>query len=375
MRFTGNKKILLYCYQIRIRILDMNPFHPLSTVDQLAAHLRTEIQGGGLSGEMPGVAQMGKKLSVWTTTVVAALEILKREGLLKTRGERRRCEILGSDQGQRAGVQVKMLLYERGDVLDEYSMEFLHRLNERGHHLEFAAKTLKNMRFNVKRISELVERTGGDAWVVQAGSREVLEWFSTLPIPSFAMFGRQSRLPMASLATLKSPAVGEALRRLVVLGHHRIVMLVREERRKPTPGLLQGRFLEELKSLGIKTGPFNLPDWSDDPQGLHRCLDTLFKHTRPTAIFLGEPALFFSTQQYLLRRGIVVPRDVSLISLDAHPSFAWFHPEVSHIRADTLRQMRRIVQWVDNVANGRLDHKETLIRAEFVEGGTIGPVS
>jgi hypothetical protein len=32
-----------------------------------------------------------------------------------------------------------------------------------------------------------------------------------------------------------------------------------------------------------------------------------------------------------------------------------------------------VVQWAENVANGREDRRETLIRSEFVEGGTIGP--
>jgi DNA-binding LacI/PurR family transcriptional regulator len=238
----------------------------------------------------------------------------------------------------------------------------------------FAAKTLTDLRFDVKRVARLMEKTGGDAWVVRAGSRAVLEWFAAQSVPTFAMFGRQSNLPMASLATLKSPAVAEALRRLVGLGHHRIVMLVREDRRKPTPGLFERRFLEELERLGVETGTYNLPDWEDDSQGFHRCLDSLFRHTPPTALLPGEPSLFFATQQYLLGRGVVVPRDISLISLDDHPAFEWFKPVVSRIHTDTRRWVPRVVQWADNVAKGRDDRRETLILAEFIEGGTFGPV-
>jgi DNA-binding LacI/PurR family transcriptional regulator len=223
-------------------------------------------------------------------------------------------------------------------------------------------------------MARMVENDDADAWVVQAGSRAVLEWFATQPVPAFALFGRQSQLPMASLATLKSPAVAESLQRLVAIGHRRIVMLVREERRKPTPGLFERRFLEELQRLGVGTGAYNLPDWEDDVQGFHRCLDSLFSYTPPTALFTSEPALFFATQQHLLGKGLVVPRDVSLVCMDDHPAFEWFQPAVSHIRTDTRRWVPRIVQWVDNVAKGKEDREETLIRAEFVEGGTIGPV-
>lgn len=346
----------------------------MSTVEQLAAHLREEILSGGLGGGMPGVAKLVRHLGVGTQTVVAALEVLKQEGLLEGHGERRRCRIVAADSGKRTGLRICILLYEESDAHDEHTLELQRRLEAHGHQVALVTKTLTELRFDVNRVARLVEKTGGDAWVVRAGPRSVLEWFAARSLPAFAMFGRQTNLPMASLATLKSPAVAEALQRLVSLGHHRIVMLVREERRKPTPGLFERRFLEELERLGIETGAYNLPDWEDDSQGFHKCLDSLFRHTPPTALLLSEPSLFFATQQYLLGRGLVMPRDVSLISLDDHPAFEWFKPEVSRIHTDTQRWVPRVVQWADNVANGREDRLETLIPAEFIEGGTIGPV-
>ena len=74
-----------------------------------------------------------------------------------------------------------------------------------------------------------------------------------------------------------------------------------------------------------------------------------------------------------LGRGLAVPRDVSLVVLDDHPAFEWFEPQVSYIRHDTQRWVPRVLQWVDHVANGKEDRRETLIRAKFIEGGTIGP--
>ena len=291
----------------------MKPFRPLSAVEQLAAHLREEIRNGGLDGNMPGVAQLVRRLGVGTKTVVAALESLKQEGLLEAPGKRRRNRIKAADGGKKAGLRIRILLYEESDAHDEHTLELRHRLEERGHQVAFAEKTLADLKFDVNRVARLVNKTNGDAWVIRAGSQPVLEWFAARPVPAFALFGRQSKLPIASLATLKSPAVAKALRRLVDLGHRRIVLLAREERRKPTPGLLERRFLEELERLGIEMGPYNLPDWENDRRSFHRCLDSLFRHTPPTALFLSESALFFATQQYLAGKGLAAPRDVSLI--------------------------------------------------------------
>lgn len=352
----------------------MKPFRSLSAVEQLAAHLREEIQGGGLGGQMPGVAQLVRRLGVGTKTVVAALEILKREGTLEAQGQSRPNRIAETETGKRNGLRIRILLYEESDAHSEHIVQLKFRLEKCGHQVALTSKTMADLKFDVKRVARMVNKEDGDAWVILAGSRPVLEWFAAQPVPAFAMLGRQSKLPMASLATLKSPAMAEALRRLVDLGHRRIVMLTREERRKPTPGLLELRFLEELKRLGIGTGIYNLPDWEDNAQGFHRCLDSLFQHTPPTALLPSETALFFATQQYLVGRGLVVPRDVSVITLEDHPAFEWFHLKVSHIRNDTRQWVPRVLEWVDNVANGKEDRRETLIRAEFVEGGTIGPV-
>ena len=314
-----------------------------------------------------------RRLGVGTKTVVAAMDMLKREGVLIAPGMRRRNQIVAADRGKRAGLKIQMLLYEESDSHDEHMVELRGRLEERGHQVAFVGKTLADLKFDVNRVARLVSKTEGDAWVIRAGPRAVLEWFAAQPIPAFAMFGRQTKLPMASLATLKSPAVAKALRRLVDLGHRRIVLLVREERRKPTPGLFERRYLEELERLGIEVGPYNLPDWENDRLSFHRCLDSLFRHTPPSALLVSESALFFATLQHLTNMGLAVPRNVSLISLDDHSAFEWFEPEVSRIRTDTRRWVPRIVKWAENVANGREDRRETLIRGEFVEGGTIGP--
>lgn len=148
-------------------------------------------------------------------------------------------------------------------------------------------------------------------------------------------------------------------------------MLAHEERRKPRPALFEQNFLNELTALGLPIGSYNLPDWNDTPAGLRACLESLFQHSPPSALIIGDLPLLMPVQQFLARRGIMIPDDVSVLSTDEDPSFAWCDPVISHITWDYRPLVRRVLGWVENVAHGREDKRQTLFDAKFVEGGTI----
>lgn len=110
---------------------------------------------------------------------------------------------------------------------------------------------------------------------------------------------------------------------------------------------MERAFLEELESPGIRTGPYNLPDWKNDMEDFHRCLDSLFRHTPPTALLIDGMLLFIATQQHLAQLGIIAPRDVSLVCHDPDPAFAWCQPKVAHIEWDSRPSVSRMTRWAD----------------------------
>jgi DNA-binding LacI/PurR family transcriptional regulator len=226
---------------------------------------------------------------------------------------------------------------------------------------------------DLSRIKRLVQKTAADAWIVFTGSSEVLEWFSKQSEPAFALFGRRRGLPIPAVGPDKPPAMAAATRRLIELGHRRIVLLARTARRLPEPGAPERAFLKELADHGITPSSYNLPDWEDNMEGFHGILGSLFQHTPPTALIVDEASPFAAAQQILAERGLRVPKDVSLICTDDNAQFAWFRPSVAHIHWSSRPVVRRIVRWAANISRGRKDLRQTLTKAEFVEGGTIGP--
>lgn len=342
--------------------------------EQVAQVLRDGLRDGRWRGTIPGRIRLAAELGVNHKTANAALKLLENEGLLLSRGAGREREILLDKKSIiPSSLHIKILMYDKSDAHTEPIVQLVFRLKERGHHVTHAEKSLINLNFDVKRVAQMVEKDDADAWIVIAGPSAVLEWFAARSTPTFAMFGRQANLPLAGLSTIKHPATTKALERLVEFGHRRIVLLTGMESRKPGPGPFERWFLQELENFGIQTGPYNLPDWENDRRSLHRCLDSLFLHTPPTALFINDPVFFFATLQHLSSKGLAAPRDVSIIVMEDHPAFEWFDPEVSTFSTSTRRWVPRILQWVDHVAKGKVDRHKTLIHSRFIEGGTIGP--
>jgi DNA-binding LacI/PurR family transcriptional regulator len=229
------------------------------------------------------------------------------------------------------------------------------------------------MGMRVGRVARQVQSMDIDAWVIVGGSAEVLEWFEQRKEPAFAFHGRLMQVGLASLAVRKSPVISTLVGKLANYGHRRIVLLARTERRQPRPGFFERHFLESLESHGIPTSGYNIPEWEDSPEGLGKVIDSLFQVTPPTALLVGDSALFHAVQLHLAARGLFAPRDLSLFCNDAEESFHWTRPEVSHIEWDSRPAARRIVNWAGNIASGREDTRKTFIKARLYEGGTLGP--
>jgi DNA-binding LacI/PurR family transcriptional regulator len=308
--------------------------------------------------------------------VEEAIQRLVKEGLLVSPGAGgRRRIVLSEGMARPRALRVMILLYEDADRKASYMVDLLHRLRDTGHEAIFAEKTLRDLGMNVKRIARFAEASAADAWVVMAGSRDVLQWFAGRKTPAFALFGRNTHSALASLSLQKVDALIKLADRLVDLGHRRIVILSREERRKPTPALLEQAFLDRLEELGIPTGPYNLPDWGCSPRELRQILDSLFRHTPPTALIVDQPSLCVAVLQHLSRLGLTAPADVSLACTDMSDSFEWCDPGIAHIAWDSRPVINRVVKWADNIGHGKDDRRKIASKVRLVPGGTIGPVS
>ena len=94
---------------------------------------------------------------------------------------------------------------------------------------------------------------------------------------------------------------------------------------------------------------------------------------KPADAWIVEAARYIAAAEFLARRGIKVPEQVSLVSTDDDPSLAWCHPPIARMCWDPKPVIRRVVRWVDTVRKGKADREIINFPAEFITGGSIGP--
>lgn len=345
----------------------------LSITDQVARHLEDRVRSGYYTGLMPGRDRLVAELGVSGKTVEIALKRLEELGLLETAGAGRRRRIVAQPKESRRRLRVVILPYETADRGLGYVVDLQHRLAKAGHAAEFAPANLVGLEISPGGVAGFVRQNPADAWILMGASLEVLQWFEGQKIPAFALFGRRRTVNLAGAGPNKLPAMREVVDRLCSMGHRRIALICRSERRKPYPGATEQAFLDGLTAHGITPGSYHLPGWEATPSGFRQCLDSLFALTPPTALILDEAYQYMVAREYLARRGLPAPEQISLVCNDPDPWFEWYWPPPSHISWDPDPVIRRIVRWVKNVASGREDRRQVEVKAVFVEGGTVGP--
>jgi DNA-binding LacI/PurR family transcriptional regulator len=357
----------------------MRPLQRKSVAEQTAAHLREGLARGRWRERMPGIAPLAAELDVSRDSIQAALRLLEAEGLLQARGRGRSRAI--SRQGKaarclRVGILLPYLPLQReSPQIAELLLQLERDLEAAGFDVHIAQLAQPELRQDLRRLVRIVAQNPADAWIVVAGSRPLLRWFAHRPVPCLALFGRTHGFPIARAGPDKAPAYVAVTRRLLSLGHRRIVLIARHARRKPIPGNVERAFLAELAARGIQTGSYNLPDWVETPAGLDALLGRLFSVTPPTALIVDETPLLLGVMNSLLHRGIRVPAQVSLVSTDYDASLEWCEPSIAHMRWESDPVIRHALRWVTAVRRGSVDRTIRSSPTEFVIGGSIGPAA
>jgi DNA-binding LacI/PurR family transcriptional regulator len=321
----------------------------LSRAAQAAAVLRDEIRGGAYREILPGELVLADRLQVSRPTLRSALNILRREGLLRTtKGQRTRVLLRPTRSGGRGAPRViGVLSAAPHHAQNSFSLFLFGKLQEAAHNAGFELELRSDPRLEFscpsRSLDRLVTETQAACWVHFSSLASVQEWFRTRGIPSLLLGTAAGDLRLPYIGVDHKAVARHAVEMLLGRGLGRIAVIVpRDVLSESLPGMDRWReaFVQAGRVLRahLRVCELDFLEW-----GVKRTLDRALEASpSPVALIVLRPKHVLAIMSYLMHHGMRLPADVSLISIGYEPFLDFLTPTVAHYELNWDAFARRL---------------------------------
>jgi DNA-binding LacI/PurR family transcriptional regulator len=350
-----------------------------SLVAQTATILRENIQAGVWKDVLPGEHELCERFQVSRITLRAALLQLGREGWFKGQQGKRR-QIVQKRVSQSATApsdQVVMLSPVTLENLPAAALFWVDALRNHlaaaGYRLQFQAGHAASLQNPGHALESLIHRFRPVGWVLYLSTAPVQEWFSKRGLPCVITGSPHSGVDLSSVDMDYAATCTHAANLLAAKGRRRLAFLMP---RSGQAGNLESErgFMEAGEKLKLQGVHTLVVHHDGSVTGICRALDNLLFGADPvTGMLVAKPAHVVTAVSHLLRSGIRVPKDMSLISRDDDPLLANLVPAVTRYHTDPIlfaRKVSRLV--VDLVRGGARRRHDSRLMPTLVRGETLG---
>lgn len=351
-------------------------FRRTTVVGQTATALREAIRRGELRDPFPGSHQLARQLGISRPTVGAAFRELAAEGLLVVQQGRRarinsRCRPRASAGQPAVCVICPVTLSESVALAHPILLEMHAEFASRGVGWDVVFESRFRGRRPEARLSEVVAGRPRICWILLAVAEPIQRWFAASGIPAVVLGSCVPGLQLPSV-DLNYGAVGWHAAGAIVRQGHKRLGLILPARMLPGDAATRDQFLRYLKerAAGVCVSDCRMPD---DPVRREVTLDRLLAGPqRPTAVLSQRPALTLAVVLHALRRGLSIPRDLSIVSRDTLPVFDAAVPELTRYSSTATKLTSRIVKIALHLLAGRkVPSTPNLLTPQFIAGATL----
>ena len=349
---------------------------PESLVERTTQVLQERLADGRYGDTLPGEPRLAAELAVARGTLRKALEALAGRGWISASIDGKPRRVITTSRGarSRATRSVGVLLPRPFEAMHVGTQHFLRDLAEVTapdgitfvHHHFDATHRSRPGRF----LQALLAEHPADLWLIYEASIPVARYFRDTAIPAIICGGSAVDEGLSYCGFDGVAALRHAIGTFSRAGHTRIIAPTRY----PRP-LREQAFREDFGKRGLVFDPeTHMPCWHGDPDQLHDLLCTrLSTPDRPTAwIINGLEGLvvLFST---LLKIGLRVPDDISLLTLGSDPMLNCFRPVISHYSTPHRALALAMAQLIRSHLQAPPPPPILkLLQTEFVRGGSVG---
>ncbi len=354
-----------------------------SRTEQVLAHLRQCLEEGLWTGSLPAERQLAAQLGVGRNTVRAAIQKLRQEGLVRERSPRGTLLATEAPAPKRRASSVGIIFNSPAQHLIGkeliYFGEIQSFLADKGIELT-AYHTTYPPRSVSPGFRKIIASGASHAlWILLSPSEATERWCIENRVPAMLVgAGMKGGLP--GIAIDIYACCRHAVGQLLAKGHRRVAMLLpvneKGEDYHARRGFLDA--VEESPHRSEITARIEVHQTTKASvcQSIARLLAL---KERPTALLICRTGHYITAHSYLLKRGIDVPGDISLISRDHDLFLGDLVPEPSRYEIDRPRLARAAARLAYRLVEFRISphSPKSMIRIppDFVKGETLAAVA
>lgn len=347
---------------------------PLSV--QAAEIIADMINSGDFQNRLPGERELATQLQIGRDTLRAAFDLLEADQVISPREHGKRRDILAkathnaSSTKRIAFLSPKKLAQLPPWMLMEFdSLRGL--LNQRGYELKLTSPGLFHLKNPAKKLAALIADTDAAAWILYQCPSQVQQWFQKHKVASLIRGYPQPDIKIPFIDEDWEAAAYHAGTQLKRLGHRRIGLLMPESN---LAGLMATKvglckaFQEDDDAVFsiIEKGSAKQVDLA-----LSRAMSL---HDPPTSIVATRSRHILSTLSWATRQSLLIPKDLSLVTIASEPWFQHLLPLPSHYFSDPESLARAVARQISPIAQGKSAGAiRKLLIPEYISGGTIAP--
>ncbi|WP_438481332.1 substrate-binding domain-containing protein [Oleiharenicola lentus] len=349
-----------------------------SLVSQVVEILETGIGQGTWQEWLPSERELSDSLHVSRNTLRAAISQLEKKGRVQAVHPvgTRVVNAAGRAEPRKLTRTVGLLSPDPIDLFRPNVALIMDELRAQLADIGYRLRTHHGDRFfsagSARALAKLVAEHPHDCWLLVLASEEVKSWFYANGIKCVVSgsCSPETDLPFVDLdyRALSRHAAGQ----MIAAGHRRLAFFMERSNRAGIIGSQKG-FLEGVSMASSRGATGEVVQHQRSSASIIKALTRMFGHDRPpTAILVTNPNHYLMTLTYLQHRGLLVPRDVSLVCTDDDPFLSFVHPQPSRYAFNAHTFARHLFRLLMLTVEGEvIAKKDVRIMPSYVKGATL----